>query len=109
MTKTVGTILMILICSLFMSSDALQPFSNIILGLVWGIYDVITVKISNWNSVVDTLETPLSTVPTNPEQDFGIGQIFPLVMGLQLIMAFLDAISGTLLVWSSLSSLTKLQ
>ncbi len=94
MVKTFGVMILVLLSSIFFPTDALLPISNILLGLVWPIYDVVTVKLSNQHAVVDALETPVSQAPQNPEQDFGIGQIFPLLMGLQLVMAFLDACSG---------------
>jgi hypothetical protein len=51
------------------------------------------IKLSNWNTVVDALDAPL-TVRSNPERDFGFGQVFPIVMFLQVILTVLDAVAG---------------
>jgi hypothetical protein len=92
--KIGGVLLWFIVQLLFIPVDALQPINTLVLGLAWAVYDVLTIKLSNWNTVVDALDAPSLAERSNPESDYGIGQVFPIVMFLQVILAVLDAMAG---------------
>jgi hypothetical protein len=90
------SIIVLILCFLnafFVPAEGMQPIAALILGLLWNGWDIMNIKLSNWNTVVDALDAPL-TVRSNPERDFGFGQVFPIVMFLQVILTVLDAVAG---------------
>ncbi len=88
-----GVVVLYLTLALFLFPvDSLGPVSNLFLGIVWATYDLVTIKMSNLTAVVYSLQMPGPVDVRNPETEWGIGQIFPLVMGLQVALACLDAL-----------------
>lgn len=51
----------------------LGPLSNLFFRIVWAAYDISTVKRSNMNAVVYTLDVPGPIDTRNPEMEWGFG------------------------------------
>ena len=90
--KSICVFILCFLNALFVPAEGMQPINALFLGLLWNGWDIMNIKLSNWNTVVDALDAPL-IVRSNPERDFGFGQVFPIVMFLQSILTVLDAVA----------------
>ncbi|KAF2005337.1 hypothetical protein P154DRAFT_616557 [Amniculicola lignicola CBS 123094] len=88
--KTACDVCLVVFCSLFVPSDATMPISQIVFGLVWHIYDITTIRTGNKVAVVNILDSPGRPKIENPESKWGFGQIFPIVILLQIFITLLD-------------------
>jgi hypothetical protein len=92
--KTLLTLLWILVCVLLIPCDSVMPLSQGLFGILWNIYDIYTIRKGNAGVVVNVLSTPDWPNTENPEEKWGFGQIFPVVMLLQIFITFLDYALG---------------
>jgi hypothetical protein len=86
--------------------EVFQPINTLVLGFAWTIYDIITIKLSNWSSVVDALDTPSAAERSNPEGVLGLVKYSPLLCSCKWSWLSLTqySVSGSILASNSVSS-----
>jgi hypothetical protein len=80
--------------NLLLPADLVTPITYFVFGIAWNGYDICAIKRSNLNAVVGVLQTASPAESTNPETEFGIGQILPIIMILQVVLSLLDVLAG---------------
>ena len=95
LVRTVLTLIAIALNLLFFTTTDLQP-TSVLIFLVWDAYNNITIELSNRLVVVDHLQTGApAALPANPEFGWGFGQILPMMLLFLWVIAFLDALGST--------------